>query len=149
MSRCSRRKIFLNTGRTAEARKCADVMNLDNPSRAEVRPIAASIVAEAWARTGKSKEALALLETIPDPKPNAKDAEQLVVQKQISRVFAKFAAGQRGPARAELSALADLDLNYLGKFVMPQFRVHPELQKLARRVVEQHPSARRQVKQRR
>jgi predicted negative regulator of RcsB-dependent stress response len=139
-------QIFLNTGRTAEARKSADVMNLDNPSRAEIRPIAASIVAEAWARTGKSREALALLDTIPAPKPNAKEGEQLVVQTRVARVFAKFASGQRGPARAELAGLADLDLNHLGRFVMPQFRVHPELQKLARRVLEQHPSARKMAK---
>ena len=32
---------------------------------------------------------------------------------------------------------------------MPQFRVHPELQKLARRVLEQHPSARKMQTRRR
>ena len=61
-------------------------------------------------------------------------------------MFAKFAANQRGAARTELSALADEDLNHLGRFVAPQFRVHPELQKLARSVFEQHPSARKQGK---
>ena len=29
---------------------------------------------------------------------------------------------------------------------MPQFKVHSELQKLARQVLQQHPSARRQMK---
>jgi hypothetical protein len=118
-------------------------MNLENPQRKEVRPLAASIVAEAWARAGKPKEALALLDTIELPK---KDGEQIGLQVRVARVFAKFAANQRGPARAELAALADEDPNQLGRFVMPQFRVHPELQKLARSVFEQHPSARRQIK---
>jgi len=136
-------QLYLRLGRTADARKTADVMNLDNPQRKEIRPLAASIVAEAWARSGKPKEALALLDTIELPK---KDAEQIAMQARVARIFARFAANQRGPARAELAALADEDPNQLGRFVLPQFRVHPELQKLARSVFEQHPSARRQIK---
>jgi len=136
-------QIYLRLGRTGDARKSADVMNLDNPQRKEIRPLAATIVAEAWARSGKPKEALALLDTIELPK---KDAEQIALQARVARIFARFAAHQRGPARAELTALADEDPNQLGRFVLPQFRVHPELQKLARSVLEQHPSARRHVK---
>lgn len=136
-------QLYLRSGRTADARKAADHMNLDNPQRKEIRSMAATIVAEAWARTGKSKEALALLDTVVLPK---KDAEQIEMQARVARIFARFAANQRGPARAELAALADDDPNQLGRFVLPQFRVHPELQKLARSVFEQHPSARRQIK---
>ncbi|HMG52689.1 MAG TPA: hypothetical protein VK601_04400 [Kofleriaceae bacterium] len=138
-----RAQLYLRLGRTGDARKSADVMNLDNPQRKEIRPLAASIVAEAWARTGKPKEALALLDTIELPK---KDAEQIGLQIRVARIFARFAANQRGPARAELVALADDDINQLGRFVQPQFRVHPELQKLARSVIEQHPAARRHIK---
>ena len=136
-------QLYLRLGRTGDARKAADVMNLDNPQRKEIRPLAASIVAEAWARSGKPKEALALLDTIELPK---KDAEQIAMQARVARIFARFAANQRGPARSELAALADEDPNQLGRFVLPQFRVHPELQKLARSVFEQHPSSRRQIK---
>jgi type II secretory pathway pseudopilin PulG len=136
-------QLYLRLGRTKDARKTADVMNLDNPQRKEIRALAATIVAEAWARTGKPKEALALLDTVELPK---KDAEQIAVQARVARIFARFAANQRGPARAELAALADDDLNHLGRFVLPQFRVHPELQKLARSVFEQHPSARKHIK---
>ena len=136
-------QLYLRLGRTADARKTADVMNLDNPQRKEIRPLAASIVAEAWARSGKPKEALALLDTIELPK---KDAEQIALQARVARIFARFAANQRGPARSELAALADEDPNQLGRFVLPQFRVHPELQKLARSVFEQHPSARKHIK---
>jgi outer membrane PBP1 activator LpoA protein len=136
-------QLYLRSGRTLDARKSADLMNLDNPQRKEIRPLAASLVAEAWARTGKPKEALALLDTIELPK---KDGEQIGLQIRVARVFAKFAANQRGPARAELVALADDDINQLGRFIQPQFRVHPELQKLARTVIEQHPAARRHIK---
>jgi len=136
-------QLCLRLGRTADARKAADVMNLDNPQRKEIRPLAASIAAEAWARSGKPKEALALLDTIELPK---KDAEQIAMQIRVARVFARFAANQRGLARTELAAIADEDPNQLGRFVLPQFRVHPELQKLARSVFEQHPSARRHIK---
>jgi hypothetical protein len=136
-------QLYLGLGRTADARKAADTMNLDNPERKQVRPMAASLVAEAWARTGKPKDALALIETIELPK---KDREQLELQLRVVRVFAKFAANQRGPARTELQQLADIDVNYLGRFIMPQFRVHPELQKLARSVLESHPGARKMAK---
>ncbi len=136
-------QLYLRLGRTGDARKAADGMNLDNPQRKEIRALAATIVAEAWARSGKPKEALALLDTVELPK---KDAEQIAVQARVARIFARFAANQRGPARSELSALADDDPNHLGRFVLPQFRVHPELQKLARSVLEQHPSARKHIK---
>ena len=57
-------QLYLSMGRTQDARKSADYMNLDNPERAQIRPMAAVIVAEAWARTGKHKEALELLSLI-------------------------------------------------------------------------------------
>lgn len=136
-------QLYLGMGRTADASKAADSINLDNPERKEIRAMAAAIVAEAWARTGKPKEALALLETIELPK---KDAAQILIQIKVARVFAKFASNQRGPARQELTALAAEDVNNLGRFLSPQFRVHPELQKLARQVLESHPGARKMAK---
>jgi len=136
-------QLYLGTGRTQDARKVAETINLDNPSRKEVRTMAAVIVAEAFARTGKPKEALALVDSIEPPK---KDAEQILVQARVVKVFAKFAMNQRPAARAELVALADEDVNYLGRFLMPQFKVHPELQKLARQVLEANPAARKVIK---
>ena len=136
-------QLYLGMGRTQDARKVSDTMNLDNPARKEIRPLAATIVAEAWARTGKFKEALDLLGTVAMP---AKDAEQIMVQYRVARVFARFASGQRNQARDELNTLADDNVNYLGRFLLPQFRVHPELQKLARTVMERHPSSRKMAK---
>jgi len=136
-------QLYLGMGRTADASKAASSINLDNPERKEIRAMAAAIVAEAWARTGKPKEALALLDTIELPK---KDGPAILIQMKVARVFAKFATNQRGPARQELTALAAEDVNNLGRFLSPQFRVHPELQKLARQVLESHPGARKMAK---
>jgi hypothetical protein len=135
-------QLFLGLGRTADARKNADTINLDNPERKQARPLAGSIVAEAWARTGKPKEAIALLDSLEVPK---KDGEQIAIQMQVARVFAKFASNQRKQAESELVALSDKDVNLLGRFLDPRFRVHPELQKLARRVLERNPIARRKM----
>jgi hypothetical protein len=136
-------QLCLGLGRTQDARKSADLINLDNPQRAQVRAMASAIVAEAWARTGKSKDALALIDTIEYPKENR---DQIEIQVRISRIFARFASNQRGAARNELNALANDNPDYLGKFVLPQFKVHPELQKLARAVLQSHPSARQAIK---
>ncbi len=136
-------QLYLGMGRTQDAAKAASSINLENPQRKEIRPMAAAIVAEAWARTGKPKEALALIDTIEIPK---KDGAQIEIQMKVARVFAKFASNQRGPARQEMTALAAEDVNYLGRFLSPQFRVHPELQKIARQVLEGHPSARKAAK---
>jgi hypothetical protein len=135
-------QLYLGLGRTADARKNADTINLDNPERKAARPLAGSIVAEAWARTGKPKEALALLDSIEIPR---KDGEQIAMQMQVARIFARFAANQRKQAETELVALSDKDVNLLGRFLDPRFRVHPELQKLARRVLERNPAARRKI----
>jgi hypothetical protein len=136
-------QLYLGLGATQDARKVADTINLDNPQRKQMRTLAGVFVAEAFARTGKPKEALALLDTLEPP---PKDAEQIALQTRVVRVFAKFALNQRAAARAELAALAADDVNLLGRFLAPHFRVHPELQKLARQVAEAHPAARSAAK---
>jgi hypothetical protein len=136
-------QLYLGLGRTADARKSADTINLENPERKQARALAASIICEAWARTGKPKEALALMETIEIPQ---KDGEQIAMQVRVARVFARFAANQRKQAETELISLADDDINQIGRFLDPRFRVHPELQKLARRVLERNPQARKMAK---
>jgi hypothetical protein len=136
-------QIYLANGRTQDARKAADSMNLDNPERKKVYAISASFVAEAWARTGKPKEALALVDKVEIPTENGKE---IGMQLRVVRVFAKFAMRQQRAAESELNELADLDLNQIGRFTAPQFRVHPELQKLAMRVAQNHPAARQQAK---
>lgn len=136
-------QLLLNFGRTKDARPLADLISVDNPQRKQVRNMAVAVIGEAWARTGKPKEALALLDTVDlASEPN----EQLRAQIRIARVFGMFASGKKGPAKEQLVGLSTENVNYLGKFLLPQFRVHPELQTLARSVLEKHPEARKMAK---
>jgi len=138
-----RAQLYLHFGRTKEARPLADLINPDNPQRKEMRGMIVGVVGEAWARTGKPAEALTLLDTV---KPSSQQ-DQVKIQLLVARIFGLFASGKKQAARDELTALADIDVNHLGRFLMPQFRVHPELQKLARAVAERHPQMRKLAKQ--
>jgi hypothetical protein len=136
-------QLYLHFGRPRDARPLADRINVDNPQRKDARTMIVGIVAEAWGRTGKHEQALTLLDTVNI------DAEKNVQQKVAllsARVFARFASGKRITAKDDLDALASIDVNHLGKFIMPQYKVHPELQKLARTVLEKNPTARRMAK---
>ena len=102
----------------------------------------AATVAESWARSGKHKEALDLLGTI---KPDDDDFEKVRVPLLFARIFAGFAAGQREQVRRDLATLMKQDINLLGRFVAPQARVHPELQKIAREMLQRDPEVRKMV----
>lgn len=128
-------QLLLTFGRAKQARPLADYINLDNPQRAQVRPLSVAIVAETWARTGSATDARALLESV-DPADAASD--DVRAHLLIAQVFARFAAGKKGPARAALRDLAAIDPNLLGRFVAPQSRIHPGLQRLARETAERH-----------
>ena len=137
-------QLYLHFGRPKEARPLADRIYVDSPQRKDQRTMMVSVIAEAWARTGKHAEALALLESIDfDDRKN----EQLRVQLLVARTFDNFASGHKVSAKEDLRAISDVDVNHLGRFLMPQFRVHPDLQKLARAVVEKNPQARRMAAQ--
>jgi hypothetical protein len=102
----------------------------------------AATVAEAWARTGKHKEALDLLDTI---KPEDDAYEKARVPLLFARIYAAFAGGRRDEVRKDMGALIKQDVNLLGRFVMPKAKVHPELQKLARDALQRSPEVRKMV----
>lgn len=131
-------QLYLGFGRAKDARPLVDKVNLDNPQRKEQRGLMVAVVAEAWARTGKHAEALTLLESV-----NFSADAQLRIPLLVARTFARFASGKKGAAREDMKLMAMDDVNLLGRFLMPQFRVHPELQRLARQVAESNPEVRR------
>jgi hypothetical protein len=135
-------QLYLQFGRPKDARPLLDRVNVDNPQRKTMRGMMVAVVGECWARTGRAADALGLLDTVDVA---AQGEEQVRVQLLVARVFARFASGKKGAAREDLNALADRDVNYLGRFLLPRFRVHPELQKLARGVAERRPEVRRQA----
>jgi tetratricopeptide (TPR) repeat protein len=132
-------QLYLMAGKPREARPLVDLINVDSPQRKEQRAFVVAVVAEAWARTGKHTEALELLGTVETGKENAEIRAQLLV----GDVFGRFASGKRKEARESLEKLAAIEPNYLGKFILPRFRVHPQLQTLARSVAEKQPGLRR------
>jgi len=131
--------LYLSFGRAKDARPLADKINVDSSERAAQRGLLVTVVAETWARTGKHEEALALIASVDTSKP---ENQQYKVPLLAARVFARFAAGKKGGAREDLRGLAMEDPNHLAKFLMPQFKVHPELQRLAREVAQGSPQLR-------
>ena len=127
-------QLLLSVGRAKEARPLADWINLDNPQRAEMRPNMVAIVAETWARTGSAAEANEILASVNVAEASDDAAAHLL----IARVFARFGAGKKGQARSALRSLAARDPNLIGRFLAPQSRVHPGLQRLAREEAQRH-----------
>lgn len=140
--RAFRAQLYLINGRTSEARAMADEIKVSSASQPESRGMMAAVVAESWARTGKHKDALDLLQTI---KPEDPDYGQAKVPLLFARIYAAFASGQRDVVKRDLSALIKQDVNLLGRFVMPKAKVHPELQKLAKDALQRDPEVRKMV----
>jgi hypothetical protein len=142
--RAFRAQMYLTVGRASEARPLADEIKVTNASTAESRGMLAATVAEAWARTGKHKEALDLLGTI---KPEDPDYGQARVPLLFARIYASFAAGQREQVRKDMTALLKQDVNLLGRFLMPKAKAHPELQKIAKDLLQRGPEVRKMMQQ--
>jgi hypothetical protein len=141
--RAFRAQLYLVKGRAREARDLADEIKPSNGATAEARGMLAATVAEAWARTGKHTEALDLLTTI---KPEDPDFAQARVPLLYARIYASFASGKRDDVRRDMGALVKQDANLLGRFVMPQLKVHPELQKIAKEVLMRDPNVQKAAK---
>lgn len=133
--RVFRAQILLFKNRAREARDLADQVNVPATGPVEGRAMMAAVVAEAWARTGKFKEALVLLEEF---KPDNAELGQTKPFILFARVFAFFAAGQKERAAKDLKALMAIDVNMLGRFVQPGPGIHIELRKMATEVLQTH-----------
>ncbi len=138
--RAFRAQLYLVKGRSKEARELADEIKPSNAATPEARGMLAATVAEAWARTGKHTEALDLLGTI---KPEDPDFAQAKAPLLYARIYASFAAGKRDDVRRDMATLVRQDVNLLGRFVAPQLKVHPELQKIAKEVLMRDPNVRK------
>ena len=142
--RVLRAQLYLATGRLRDAANMADGINLGAAPNAAAKAMVSAIVGEAWARTGKADRALVILDEL-----KIDDAEmgQAAILARMAKVFAAFHAGKKDRARKELEGLMKLDVNYLGRFVMPGGAVHLELQQLAKTVAMNHPDMRKQQRQ--
>jgi hypothetical protein len=138
-----RAQLYLQHGRARDARPLVDTINFENfetGERRQARAFAAAVIADTWGRTNRAQDALALLARVDldaEPEP------QVRIALLAARVFAHFGAGKRRQARADLQAISAIDVDQLGRFLHPRFKVHPELQKLARQVAEENPAVRK------
>lgn len=128
-------QLLLSFGRPKQARPLVDQINLDSEERKSIRPLMVAVVAETWARTGAPKKANEVLDSIDLDDAASADFKPLLLG---ARVFARFAAGKKGLARAALEAVAAEDPNLLGRFISPKAKVHPGLQRLARESFERN-----------
>lgn len=132
-------QLYLLESRTREAADLADGVQIARIQQPDERVAAAGIVAEAWARSSKEKEAYDLLKTFsPDDEAYKKSRPALL----IARIFTHFASSNRELARKDMISLAKENVMFLGRFLDPRFKVHPLLGKLAQEVAQKDPSVR-------
>ncbi len=141
--RAMRAQLYLVKDRPRDARELADQITIANAGEAQQRGMLAAVVAETWARTGKVKEAVDLLATID---PDLADFEKVRVPLLMARVFTAFADGKKDKVKKDLRALMGENINYLGRFANPKAKIHPELQKLAREVLQSNPEVQKLAK---
>jgi len=131
-ARAQRAMIHLLLGEVTPARDLADGIELSRQQDAKSRAMMASVVAEAWARTGQAKKAS---ETIDLYNPD--DAEFQAIGPQIhrARAYVFAATGDVKAMRRALKKLVDNDPRLLAGFLSK--RTHPLLQKEAKKMLEQ------------
>lgn len=135
-----RAQLYLHFGRHKEALPLAERIDLKNTQRKEMLGTMIAVVAEVKARAGKPSEALKLLESVDF----AKEKEETRTQLLIARIFARFSTNQG--VRRDLEELSAINPNHLARFILPRFKVHPDLQKQARSVAEKNPTIQKMAK---
>ncbi len=135
-------QVYLVKNRVEEAARLADEIQLSQIQQPEVRAVMAATVAEAWARTGKVKEARDILSTFsPDDAAYANARVPLL----YARIFANWAESKRDSVRKDMAAMCKENFQYLGRFMMPGSGVRPEMQQIAQEVLRNDPDARKAI----
>ncbi|HVY27216.1 MAG TPA: hypothetical protein VHB79_11735 [Polyangiaceae bacterium] len=131
-ARGQRAMIHLTQGEVGPARQLADNIDLSRHQDARTRAMLASVVAEAWARSGDAKKASETL-ALYDPE----DATYEQIKPQLYRALAYAAAHESDISgiRKALRKLLSIDVRLLGGFMMK--KTHPLLQKEAKKMLEQ------------
>jgi len=139
-ARVQRAMIHLILGETDEARDLADGVDLGRHKEPKQRAMMASVIGEAWARSGQAKKAVEMLETFA---PEAAAFADLRPQLLRSRAFAYAWASNSKQMKQTLQRLSRLNPQYLSGFItrkkMPggvsPKGVHPMLEKEAYEMV--------------
>ncbi|MEM9069250.1 MAG: hypothetical protein AAGE52_12125 [Myxococcota bacterium] len=123
--------MYLLQNRAQDARALADDIKLDAQPQPKQKAMYAAVMSESFARTGKAKEAAKLLE---DYDPDDADYAEMKPLLYRASIFTWLKLKKRGRARTAMMRLAKHDANQLGAFL--QKGTHPEVQRLAREVLE-------------
>ncbi len=139
-ARAQRAMIHLLIGEVTPARDLADGIDLSRQQDAKARAMMASVVAEAWARTGQARKAA---ETIELFNPDDPEFEPIRAQLYRARAYVFAATGDAKGMRRALKKLIEQDARLLGGFMTK--RTHPLLQKEAKKMLEQSGQAPRKM----
>jgi hypothetical protein len=132
-ARAQRGLLHLMLGEPTEARDLVDGIELGRHQDARTRAMMASVIGEAWARTGQATRAQTVIEVF-----NPEDEAYVQVRPQLYRARAYACAylnDVKGMKRA-LKRLGGIDIRLLAGMVANK-RVHPLLQKEVRLLLEQ------------
>ncbi len=123
--------LYLMTGRAKDARALADEITFKNQPQPKAKAMYAAVVAEAFARTGKSKEAKNLLETYPAEDPAYGEVGAMLYRAQV---YTFMATKNRGLAKKAMEKLGTIDPNMVAAFVGKGN--NPQIQKMAKQVIQ-------------
>ena len=131
-ARAQRAMIHLMLGEVNLARQLADNVDLKRHQEPKTRAMLASVVAEAWSRSGQAKKGLETLNLF-DPE----DEVYADLRPQLYRAYAYAYAHTSDikGVRRVLKKLLVQDVRLLGAFMMK--KTHPLLQKEAKKLAEQ------------
>jgi hypothetical protein len=135
-------QVYLVKNRVAEAAELADQIQLSQIQQPEVRSVMAATVAEAWARTGNAKKAADIIGLFSPDDPAYASAR---VPLLYARIFTNFAESKRDLARKDMVAMCKENFQYLGRFMMPNSGVRPELVQMAQEVIQRDDNARKAI----
>ena len=136
--RAMRSMINLNLGNVKPARELVDEIDLSKAPDAKMRANLAAVIAEAWARSGNPIEAKELLDKYD---PDDEQFSDIRMQLLRARVFQCAHKHDIKGMRRALKQLMQISPQLAGMFI-GQKRIHPLLQKEARRVLEKSGIAR-------
>lgn len=131
-ARGQRAMIHLTQGEVGQARQLADNIDLSRHNDPRTRAMLASVVAEAWARSGDAKKAT---ETLALFDFEESTFEQIRPQLYRAQAYAAAQTSDMNTMRRALRKLLAVDVRLLGGFMTK--KTHPLLQKEAKKILEQ------------
>lgn len=124
--------LYLLHNRLADARPLVDAIRLDRQTQPKARAMYAAVLAETYARSGRSDEAQKLLETYNPNDPDYGEVRTMLLRAQV---YTYSALKKRGLARKAMQAMAQLDPNMVAGYMKKGSP--PELNKMAKDVLSQ------------